>query len=362
MKNTSLPTRSGVCWIRLMQAICLALPVMVQAQTIGVTLPPPSDTPPATPMTVPVASAAPLAAPPIPNTVNTLPPMRAEPNRSLRLSAAPERKMSTTTPARAASAAKAVAQPSAPGAPQPLLDGAADEAVTQHVLWNKVPIIVALRVGQERRVTLPARMRIAVPPDLSRKLALLLVDDTAYITATAAFDKIRLIAEDPVRGVVMLLDVSAHKTLGATGPLRIHLPGTAPTDDVAVNSPLAAVEAPDYVTLTRFAARQIYAPRRLATETPGVAAVTYQSRIVRGLYRGGNVVARAIGAWRSDQHYVTAVKLTNTDATALELDPREVRGAWLTVTFHHGRLLPQGDEADTTVVYLVSDAPFEASL
>jgi hypothetical protein len=43
------------------------------------------------------------------------------------------------------------------------------------------------------------------------------------------------------------------------------------------------------------------------------------------------------------------------------LDPRDLRGAWLTATFQHHRLLPKGDEADTTAVYLISARPFDVS-
>jgi integrating conjugative element protein (TIGR03749 family) len=304
----------------------------------------------------------------VPTSTNSLVPMTTLPDKTLKLPPSPSVKSSTTSattktiPPGKAKTVSAIKDPvRAMQDEMPSLD----DGVNQRVVWNKVPITVALRVGQERRITLPARMRIAVPPDLSRKLALLLVDDTAYVTATAPFEKIRLIAEDPVRGMVLLMDVSASKNNGSVAPITIHLPSANVREEtIARNSANTNEEAgaPDYVTLTRFAAKQIYAPRRLATELPGVATVGYRSVSIKGLYRLGNLDARAIGAWRSDSHYVTAVKLTNLGNTPLELDPREVRGAWLTISFQHGRLLSKGDEADTTVMYLVSDAPFESSL
>jgi hypothetical protein len=60
--------------------------------------------------------------------------------------------------------------------------------------------------------------------------------------------------------------------------------------------------------------------------------------------------------------YVTAVKLTNRWKKPQVLDPRTLRGQWLAATFQHSRLLPAGDDADTTAVYLVSARPFEESL
>ena len=44
------------------------------------------------------------------------------------------------------------------------------------------------------------------------------------------------------------------------------------------------------------------------------------------------------------------------------LDPRTLRGRWLTAAFQHNRLHEAGSEADRTVVYLISDRPFAASL
>ncbi len=299
---------------------------------------------------------------------NPLQPMTTIPDKTLKLAPATRSQKSATSGSVGASP-KSKAAMSRRDPVRAMQDEmpALDDGVAQHVVWNKVPITVSLRVGQERRITLPSRMRIAVPPDLSRKLALLLVDDTAYVTATASFEKIRLIAEDPVRGMVLLMDVSASKTGGDVSPVTIHLPNADANrreEATARNATSTSEEsaAPDYVALTRFAAKQIYAPRRLATDLPGVATVGYPSVSIKGLYRLGNLDARAIGAWRSESLYVTAVKLTNLGVTPLELDPRDVRGAWVTISFQHGRLLAKGDEADTTVMYVVSEAPFESSL
>ena len=66
-------------------------------------------------------------------------------------------------------------------------------------------------------------------------------------------------------------------------------------------------------------------------------------------------------AWRANGLYVTAVKLTNRTELPQTLDPRDLQGTWLSATFQHHRLLPMGDEADTTAVYLISARPFDVS-
>jgi len=77
--------------------------------------------------------------------------------------------------------------------------------------------------------------------------------------------------------------------------------------------------------------------------------------------RGGAIDARPLVAWRAAGYYLTAVKLTNRSDQPQTLDPRNLRGAWLTATFQHHRLLPKGDEADTTAVYLISARPLSVS-
>ena len=74
------------------------------------------------------------------------------------------------------------------------------------------------------------------------------------------------------------------------------------------------------------------------------------------------VEAVPLVAWRASNLYVTAAKLTNKTDRPQTLDPRTLRGRWLTAAFQHNRLHEAGSEADRTVVYLISDRPFAASL
>ena len=67
-----------------------------------------------------------------------------------------------------------------------------------------------------------------------------------------------------------------------------------------------------------------------------------------------------IGAWRSGQLYVTAVRFTNQGTNPLDIDLQEMRGQWLAATAQHTRLLAAGSPWATTTVYLVCDRPFDA--
>ena len=101
---------------------------------------------------------------------------------------------------------------------------------------------------------------------------------------------------------------------------------------------------------------------RPAWSRTGPASCGYPSRVIPStLVRGGAIEAVPLVAWRAEGLYVTAVKLSNRTDQPQTLDPRDLRGAWLTASFQHHRLLPHGDEADTTAVYLISARPFEVS-
>jgi integrating conjugative element protein (TIGR03749 family) len=246
--------------------------------------------------------------------------------------------------------------------------GAVTAETPVRLVWNRTPLPLGLQVGTERMITFPAPVRLGIPPEVAPLIRAQLVDKTAYVVASAPFTKARIVAENPVNGTVILLDVTAAKSVPATAPVEIfndrkpepqdavtaRLPRAATDDSVD-----AAAQEVDEVMLSRYAAQQVYAPRRLIKALPGVRQLQVDLKPVEGLYRGASIRAEPIGGWRSPDYYVTAVKLTNTGAVAVELDPRHLRGQWRAATFQHTRVLPAGNEEDTTVVYLISDRRFE---
>jgi hypothetical protein len=95
--------------------------------------------------------------------------------------------------------------------------------------------------------------------------------------------------------------------------------------------------------------------------TPGIVRVPV-NQAPMDLVRGGQVEAIPVAVWRAGLHTVTAVRLRNTSLHPVVLDPRELRGPWLTAAFQHNRLLPAGSEADTTAVYLIAERPVDGPL
>lgn len=227
-----------------------------------------------------------------------------------------------------------------------------------HIRWERAPLAIALTVGEERMLHFRAPVSVGVPAALEPLLRTQTVNGTVYLLAHTAFPAARLIVRELDGGQVYLLDVTATEVGGLRLPLTVVAP-EADREDFR-SPPDSDPRHVGYVTLTRYAAQQLYAPLRLLSAEPGIVRQPVRREPVR-LIPGDSVMAIPLAAWRAESLYVTAVKVTNRRKTAQVLDPRTLRGEWLAATFQHARLLPAGDEADTTAVYLVSAQPFEAS-
>ena len=245
-----------------------------------------------------------------------------------------------------------------------LMADAALATAVQPIVWDKTPIDLTLTVGQERLVQFPGPVTLGVPGSLTPSLRVQSVDDTVYLLAQAPFEATRVVARELDGGRTYVLDLVASNDDGQTQPVQITLAAEPdPSDNAAgdASGVRAAGTRIGYVALTRFAAQQLYAPVRLLAELPGAVRIPIKPDAV-ALVRGDAVTAIPLIAWRADGVYLTAVKLTNRLAQPLLLDARTLRGAWLAATFQHNRLAKHGDEADTTVVYLISSLPFAAAL
>jgi len=237
----------------------------------------------------------------------------------------------------------------------------AETDTPERIEWKKAPIRLELVVGQEQRIEFPAAVKVGVPASIQGVLRTQSVNGVVYLLAHAPFGSNRLMVRELDSGRIYLLDVIATEEGGPVHPIQIYVTGDQGREnDQATGRHEPEQGQPDYIQLTRFAAQQLYAPARLFKDRPGIVRVPV-SRDPVDLYHGSTVEAIPLVAWRAKGLYVTAVKLTNRTEQALTLDPRNLRGTWLTATMQHHRLFPKGHEADTTTVYLISARPFEVS-
>lgn len=228
--------------------------------------------------------------------------------------------------------------------------------------WERLPLPVPLVVGEERVLFIERNVRLGLPPSLDGRLRAQSAGGAVYLRASAPIETTRIQLRDAESGELILLDISARAAEDGTSPLepvRIVLGGTdrprAEKNAPAGNTDAPAPETPIPVTLTRHAAQSLYAPLRAIEPAPGIVPVKPRADLpLETLMPGPPIRATALAAWRRDDFWVTAVKLTNTSGYWLDLDPRALQGDFVTAAFQHAALGPAGAPEDTTVVYLVT--------
>ena len=232
---------------------------------------------------------------------------------------------------------------------------------TEVVEWRNVPIPIVLHVGEERVLVFPDHVQVGLPTALTRgEFRTQSTGGTVLWLANAPIQNERVQVKLINTGHVMLFDVTAVAVPGAGPSEAVHVvfPEMASESDASG----AARTALTPVALTRFAAQQFYAPQRLLRDVPGLRRVPMGTRRSVSLYRGDQIEAEPLASWQGGGYYVTAVKLSNRGAARIFLDPRRLRGQFVTAAFQHHSLGAAHSRTDVTTVYLVTDLPFVAAL
>ena len=229
--------------------------------------------------------------------------------------------------------------------------------------WPQVPIEIDLSVGAEQRITIPEAesLRIGIPQPVKRKLNVEIIGNHIWLTAKEPIANARLVLiADPIGRVV--IELRAQENEQFSQPIVIQSKAES-------NQGTTGGARYGFVTLTRWAVQQLYAPKRLLNELPGLQRLAVDStpwRIFRCANRiptvcAGAVIAIPIASWQSLNHYITAIRITNTLARQVTLDPRELSGNWRSAAFVHSRLHANGHPGDSTALVVISDYPFEIS-
>ncbi|PMR75274.1 TIGR03749 family integrating conjugative element protein [Billgrantia endophytica] len=233
--------------------------------------------------------------------------------------------------------------------------------------WERMPLAVPLVVGEERVVFVDRHVRVGVPASLDDRLRVQSAGGALYLRASETIEPTRLQVQDVETGELILLDIAAEPADGSEPPLEpVRIvegeaaatrygtsPSSPPVEPAAAEPPRR--ETPLPVVLTRYAAQNLYAPLRTVEPVPGITRVNLPRDLaLDSLLPSVPVNATPLAAWRLDDRWVTAVRLTNTSSGWLDLDPRALQGDIMTATFQHADLGPAGRPSDTTVVYLVT--------
>ncbi|KSW26433.1 MULTISPECIES: TIGR03749 family integrating conjugative element protein [unclassified Pseudomonas] len=240
-----------------------------------------------------------------------------------------------------------------------------DSHAIEILRWQRLPLAVPLVVGQERVVFIDRNVRVGLPPSLGERLRVQSAGGAIYLRASETIAPTRLQLQDVESGAIVLVDIAATDAREGEQPLepvRIVLQDAAAeaSKDTAAGPSQAAQPAkrrqtPVAVVLTRYAAQNLYAPLRTVEPVAGIGRVPLRRPLALDtLLPTLPLKARALAAWRLEDQWVTAVRLTNTSPHRIDLDPRALQGDFVAATFQHPDLGPAGASTDTTMVYLVT--------
>ncbi|QHP79369.1 TIGR03749 family integrating conjugative element protein [Pectobacterium odoriferum] len=250
---------------------------------------------------------------------------------------------------------------------------AADELIK----WERIPLQIPLKVGQERVIFADKNVRVGFPLALNDKLRVQSTGGAVYLKADSAFPQTRLQLQDLESGEIILLDVTASPN-GPTEPIRLVYSGdvttvdnsdrpakssgrsssssTAETKSDAKESKAPRYNAPLPVVLTRFAAQTLYGPLRAVEPVSGIHPVNPRlSGKITTLYPSEPLDITTLSAWGVGSRSVVALRVRNTSSRKIILDPRILQGQFVSATFQHRWIGPIGTPEDTTTLYLVTD-------
>jgi integrating conjugative element protein (TIGR03749 family) len=237
------------------------------------------------------------------------------------------------------------------------------DANTEHVVFRRQPITVMLPLKRERLLSFPGPVQLDLPASVMSALKVSSVGRTSYLYASRPIPKTRVMAQE-LEGArrVFLVDLITAADGGAlSDELDVHGPDeSAQTVEAEPAERRASSDEIDMVQLTRYAAQMVYAPTRLLPSVSGIAQTPVSLTPLPGLIRAARVMAAPIGAWRAGALTVTAVKVTNVSASSVALNLGGLRGKWVAASSQHPDLGPAGSSADTSVLYLICEGPFEA--
>lgn len=242
------------------------------------------------------------------------------------------------------------------------------------VKWERIPLPVALHIGQERIVFVNRNVRVGFPPELKGKLRVQSTGGAVYLQPGAQFARTRLVLQDVENGEMILLDISAEEGKNVLEPVSLVYQGEVSSStgnsDVATTDSKTPTEGerqstskpkekktttPLPVALTRYAAQSLYAPSRTIEPLPGVHSISLAlPDKLTSLLPSESVEIKPLAAWGLQGYSVVALTLRNQRAEKVVLDPRRLQGNFYSATFQHRWLGASGTPEDTTTVYLVT--------
>jgi integrating conjugative element protein (TIGR03749 family) len=247
----------------------------------------------------------------------------------------------------------------------------------EHLIWKEKPIDIILPLGKERIVHFPESVSFGYDKNSldEKKLSIQNNNGVLYLTAKKLFTPQRVEVKCNTTGSIILMNLSAKKNVSDT-PIDVILADNknvnrngenhTAENNFTLGAPSSFSKNPnsvDAIILTRIAAKELYAPKRLLHDPQNIFRTPMHTKKTVPLFLDGSVIAMPLASWRDGDLFVTAVLLRNQEKQSISLDPRILCGHWKTATFYPSEILaPKGSAEDSTTLFLVSNRSFVESM
>jgi integrating conjugative element protein (TIGR03749 family) len=236
----------------------------------------------------------------------------------------------------------------------------------ERVQWEQGKVVaLELQNGDERQVIFPEQVRFAFKSEYADLFTYSLIDRTLFIQPLSDFSE-RLTFQGIGSGAIYILDANAADVnQKAKTILRIDdTPQDSPEDAPVPGSQHAgspySAEPVDPIDLVQHVAQTLYSSDEATIEPiSGVSRAPVKTVKAEHLYRGGELDATVLAGWVGGGMYVTAVKFTNTTERRIMFEPCKLRGNWYSATPQFRRVFEKTHASNFTVVYLLSEVPFD---
>lgn len=237
---------------------------------------------------------------------------------------------------------------------------------TEVVTWERKPIKLLLKNDVERIVYFPDNVRVGIPPHLQDKLRVMSAEGAVYLKSSGDIKNERIQIQLIESGQIVLMDVVSSSKASKISQEDMKVSVTSSYVDSVNEASYEDVEPVTPIEITRYAAKQFYAPSRLREsdnriQRTSVAKVNLPDLMVGRSHRLFQMTP--VASWQANGNlYVTAIKVENVTYFKQHFLYSDINADYTHATFQHGHVTPKGQIGDTSMLYLVTNQPFESSL
>lgn len=248
-------------------------------------------------------------------------------------------------------------------------------AATEIVHYDNKPIVVQLQKGAERMIQFGDHVQVGVTgrQEGEQLFRVQSAQGAVHILPNKAFERERVQVKRMTDGRVVLMDLVSVEAPAGTEPLedmRVYLENENTIEqDVQEKQGEVANQGGKItpITLTRFAAQQLYAPARLHKVIPGISEANLNEMVNQSVraFKGINRVrtdVKPVLAYRAGNQYVVALLVKNTTHDEVKLNYLDINLPFSHATYQHHSLNRMGTAGDRTILYLVNDRPLNETL